>query len=98
MERVNKILNINLLCKKKKKKFEIMNETPVCIGLGSKVGNAGSMKDRAALGHREQRAMKGGGKDLCPDPRDPHPNIHGAEGWTGHKLAEKERKGCVEVH
>ena len=56
------------------------------------------MKDRAALGHREQRTMKGGGKDLCPDPREPHPNIHGAEGWPGHKLAEKERKWWVEVH
>lgn len=45
-----------------------MNETPVCMGLGPKVGDAGIMKDTAALGHRERRAMKGRGKHLSPDP------------------------------
>lgn len=47
--------------------FANMHESPVCTGLGPEVGDAVLMKDRAALGHRKQRAMRGGGEGHSSD-------------------------------
>lgn len=50
MDRVNKIMTINLQKTNKKKNIENGSENPVCKGLGSELEDAALMKDGAALG------------------------------------------------